>query len=254
MECKRIQELLSPYLDKNLTEKEIALVEEHLRACPRCPQELERLKRTVHLVSSLEEVEPPESFLSEIHRKLKAKSRRRRFFDKLFFPLPVKLPLEALAAVLIAVVIVSLNRPYPPGPAPREMAQRLPEGLEVEEGRKMVAEEADNYQIQVATENIPLGLLKAQKVIYLNEGNIINPSDEDMLAQINSIEIRRSQILFEMPPQNYDRVLDQLKEVGKITSIIPLEKMEKSEVRLKKKEDKPSLINVQLELTHPEKE
>lgn len=321
MECKRIKELLSPYLDKELTGKETALVEEHLRRCSRCPGELERLKRTVHLVSSLEEVEPPKDFLSEIHRKMRVESRLKRFLNKVFFPLPIKLPLEALAAVLIAAVIISLNRYYPSGPPPREMAKRLPAGLERQEmresavkGEKFVAgkegervagarrapDETDklfarkggwksipereenissglskldvseesmtvaghleqralpaNYQVQVSTKNIPLGLIKAQKVIYLNKGKIISPSDKDIVTQIASKEIRHSRILFEMPFRNYSQVLTQLKEVGKVTSIIPPKKAEKDKVRLKKSEEKSALIHVQLELTQSENE
>jgi hypothetical protein len=281
------------------------------------------------LVSALEEVAPPKNFLGAIHRRMKAESRLRRFLDKLFFPLPVKLPLEALAAVFIAMGIIYLN---PFAPPPREMVKRLPAGLKQEErwnrkvvtspvskevekslrkkrtqykekksfdysGRRKISADrkrartvtsealsstsavegnlkaaplgekavtagsysglralSADYKIRIATENIPLSLIEAQKVIYLNNGKIISPSDKEMVAQVASKDIKRSRILFELSSRNYSQVLTQLREVGKITAIIPPKRAEKGEIRRKKKEEKPAPISIRLELTQTGKE
>ena len=61
-----IQELLSAYLDGELTAEERALVEQALDASPELQQELESLRQTVALVKALPPVAAPRPFtLSE---------------------------------------------------------------------------------------------------------------------------------------------------------------------------------------------
>jgi predicted anti-sigma-YlaC factor YlaD len=46
-ECKRFCDQLSDYLDREVTEEECKLIEEHLDACPPCSLAYESLKTTV---------------------------------------------------------------------------------------------------------------------------------------------------------------------------------------------------------------
>ena len=46
-ECKRFCDQLSEYLDKEVTEDECKLIEEHLDVCPPCSMVYESLKTTV---------------------------------------------------------------------------------------------------------------------------------------------------------------------------------------------------------------
>ena len=61
-EHQRVKELLSAYLDGELSPKEADLVERHLRECAYCAQDLESLRQTVSLVRQLPVVSPPPSF------------------------------------------------------------------------------------------------------------------------------------------------------------------------------------------------
>ncbi len=61
-EHERVEELLSAYIDGELSVEEATLVEKHLRDCSACTQDLETLRQTVNLVRQLPAVSPPRSF------------------------------------------------------------------------------------------------------------------------------------------------------------------------------------------------
>ncbi len=61
-EHERVKELLSAYIDGELSMEEAALVEKHLRECSACTQDLETLRQTVNLVRQLPVISPPRSF------------------------------------------------------------------------------------------------------------------------------------------------------------------------------------------------
>ena len=61
-EHERVEELLSAYIDGELSIEEATLVEKHLRECLACTQDLEILRQTVNLVRQLPAVSPPRSF------------------------------------------------------------------------------------------------------------------------------------------------------------------------------------------------
>ena len=43
MRCRKVQRMLSVYIDSELTEEAAAVVSEHLSECPRCATEREKL-------------------------------------------------------------------------------------------------------------------------------------------------------------------------------------------------------------------
>jgi hypothetical protein len=61
-EHERVEELLSAYIDGELSIEEATLVEKHLRDCSACTQDLETLRQTVNLVRQLPAISPPRSF------------------------------------------------------------------------------------------------------------------------------------------------------------------------------------------------
>lgn len=72
MNCDGVSNLLSAYLDGELTPGELLRVEEHLRRCHACADEVDSLRQTVALVATLEEVEVPASFQMQLHQRLVA--------------------------------------------------------------------------------------------------------------------------------------------------------------------------------------
>jgi len=104
VKCDQCQELLSPYLDGALTETLRKELENHLRGCSFCREELEALRRTVELLHawSEEEMELPEGFEERLRSRLTEASRPwYRQLTKSWVSLSVA------AVILIAMVVSS---------------------------------------------------------------------------------------------------------------------------------------------------
>ena len=115
MECKGIGEKLCAYLEGVASPEERRLIEEHLNSCQECRTHLEDLKKVGELVKDLPEVEPPAWLTQKIMSRVRAEDERKRgILRKLFYPLHIKVPIEALATVFIAVIAVYVFRAVEP--------------------------------------------------------------------------------------------------------------------------------------------
>ena len=119
MQCEEIKIHLSAYLEDEVEPGERRAIEEHLPECARCQHELELLRRTVSALQSLKEIDVPAQLTASIQAGIEARETSwwRNITSRLFFPLHIKLPLEAMALVLVALGAVYLYRSTP------EMAQ-----------------------------------------------------------------------------------------------------------------------------------
>lgn len=107
MKCAEVRIKLSEYLDGELSAEERKVVESHLEGCDECRRELQELERAVGHVHSLEEVEPPPWFAQNVMQRVRAEAEPKKgLLRRLFHPLHVKLPAEALAVALVAVAAV----------------------------------------------------------------------------------------------------------------------------------------------------
>ncbi|MBE3581915.1 MAG: zf-HC2 domain-containing protein [Thermoanaerobacteraceae bacterium] len=71
MKCRQAKKLLSPYLDDELSAKEKAALEEHLRDCPACQAELGRLRKISEGLKGIyREVKPPPDFLDRVMARI----------------------------------------------------------------------------------------------------------------------------------------------------------------------------------------
>jgi len=115
MECKGIREKLCAYLEGVVPAEESRIIEEHLNSCPQCPNHLADLKKAGELVKDLVEVEPPAWLTQKIMSRVRAEGERKRgIWQKLFYPLHIKVPIQALATVFIAVIAVLVFRAVEP--------------------------------------------------------------------------------------------------------------------------------------------
>jgi len=60
--CRKIQGMLSEYIDNRLGSEDKSLVEHHLESCEACTSEMESLRMTVRLLHRVSEVSVPRSF------------------------------------------------------------------------------------------------------------------------------------------------------------------------------------------------
>src|SRR5512136_2295250 len=105
MTCKEIESLLPGMVDDVLPEAEKKRIEAHMASCASCRKALEDLRKTDERVKRLEEVEPPPWLKARVMARVREEAGQKEgLFRKLFYPLHIKIPIQALATVLITVV------------------------------------------------------------------------------------------------------------------------------------------------------
>ena len=99
-----IKKLLSAYCGDDLTPQDRLVVEEHLKSCSECRSERADLTKTLELLRSTPEVEPPlwmtARIMAHVHEQ---REQAPGWLKRLFYPLHIKLPLEGLAVLLVCV-------------------------------------------------------------------------------------------------------------------------------------------------------
>lgn len=106
MMCHEARESFSALLDEALTLEERALFDAHLGDCADCRRDLERFRKTVALLHAVERGRAPVGFVDRVLAAAYPDPWYRRLLRRLFVPLPVKLPLEVAALVLVAATAV----------------------------------------------------------------------------------------------------------------------------------------------------
>lgn len=103
--CTGIQQQLSAYIDGALTGEERRRIEEHVSSCGKCSATLADLRKTADLLRNLDEVEPPPWLTEKIIGQVREEAEKKRtLFQRLFYPLPIKVPVEAFATLLVVVL------------------------------------------------------------------------------------------------------------------------------------------------------
>ena len=113
MSCHDARELFSALLDEALGADERPALDAHLAGCAECRRELERFRGAVALVRGLEPARAPAGFVDRVLAAARPLPWWRRLARALVFPLPVKLPLEAAAIVLVGVIVGLVYRQAP---------------------------------------------------------------------------------------------------------------------------------------------
>src|SRR5262249_35663468 len=104
MNCAEFQKYLSDFLEKSLDNERAGAIEDHLAACSLCSEELAGLAECQKLVSCLPQVEPPAGFTHQVMARVREAAHPPSLWERLFLPFRIKIPLQATAVVLIAVL------------------------------------------------------------------------------------------------------------------------------------------------------
>jgi len=104
MNCAEVQKYLSDFLDKGLDDERVRAIEDHLATCSLCSEELAGLAECQRLVSGLPMVEPPLDFTSQVMARVREAAYPPSLWERLFLPFRIKIPLQATAVVLIALL------------------------------------------------------------------------------------------------------------------------------------------------------
>jgi len=102
MKCEHIEELLSPYLEDELSRKEKRAVEEHVKSCQSCSLLLSNLKEATESLVSLPELEVSQGLLNQLYS---IPGKKKRFSLGLDFLLrPSVQPVLAVIAIVLTLV------------------------------------------------------------------------------------------------------------------------------------------------------
>jgi len=70
MNCHKIKKLINPYIDQALETETAQQIEEHLKSCPACRQEYQRLKEIATSLNSFPQVSVPQNLTQTIMAKI----------------------------------------------------------------------------------------------------------------------------------------------------------------------------------------
>jgi hypothetical protein len=113
MECEKIRERFSSLLEGDLESSEEKIIRDHLASCSGCQKDFETFKKTMNWLHSVDEVEAPEGFLTEIYQKMedrKGKGYRQEWGHRL---MRLKLPAQAVAMVAIVFAVLYITKIIP---------------------------------------------------------------------------------------------------------------------------------------------
>jgi hypothetical protein len=177
MECSEVQKQLSAYIEKVLSPKQKALIDAHLKGCKQCKRALADLKKTIKYVQGLEEVEPPAWLAQKVMARVRSEAEAKRgIVQKFFYPFHIKLPLEAMALIFVAVGTIYVFKTMQPemrlAQAPIEQKESAPpkrapgkgEVHDVAEDKRTPAEPAEQFRDtdkKKTRARKPVGLAKA---------------------------------------------------------------------------------------------
>jgi hypothetical protein len=133
MDHNDIRHMLSEYIDDAVSPGDRAAIEEHLKTCEKCTNALKELRQTVAVIRSVEEIDPPAWMTQKIMAKVRTEAGSKSWFQRLFFPLAVKLPLEAIGALFIAVTAVFIYQNMQPSAKMKAPTQQAVEQAPAQE-------------------------------------------------------------------------------------------------------------------------
>ena len=122
MTCNEIENRLPAYREGLISPEESNSITGHLASCSRCSRALADLKKAEQLVHGLGEVEPPPFFEQRIMAQVREEAGQKQgILRRLFYPLHIKVPIQALATLLVAVLAFQVYQQGDP-----EMKQMAP--------------------------------------------------------------------------------------------------------------------------------
>lgn len=108
--CSAIKNLLPLYSEGILSDAEKRVVEEHLSGCSACQKELAYLQKAGQLVNNLSDVEEPPWFQQKIMARVREEAEKKSLARKWFYPLRIKIPVQIMATLVIAILAVYIYR------------------------------------------------------------------------------------------------------------------------------------------------
>ncbi len=169
MECERIEDLLSAFLDGDLSPAEKALVEGHLAACPDCTSLLGALRRAQKALAGFPEIEVSPGLRARLAAIPERKKKFSLTFD--FVLKPSLQPVFAAGAIFMTLLSFYLFSPEKKA-IDRTIDQKIHSGYSQVE--KLYSQAGSITDRLGDTANSILGSVKNWKIFGGNEDNAYN--------------------------------------------------------------------------------
>jgi len=145
MQCDKIKGQLSAYLEDALSSAEKGIIDDHLRSCAECRKSLADLEMTLSSIKGLNEIIPPPWLRQKVMTRVKAEAERKKrsLLQKLFYPLFIKLPLEAAGIFLLAITALYVFKSMEPelktviAPSEESVSEYAPKGKSLKPSPKI---------------------------------------------------------------------------------------------------------------------
>jgi len=131
MECQDIKNLLSDYIDGELSGDEATRVAGHLEACADCTETYEEMMRLVGFMREMDTVDEPADFAQSVRARMEGPPSTWARVRRLLSPPAVHLPLgAAVAAAVLLMVIYVPDRPEVGAPPSLTVDKKSAEGAD----------------------------------------------------------------------------------------------------------------------------
>ena len=108
MECKKVKEKLSAFMDNELKDNERLKIDQHLADCPFCLQEAKLLAQTWSALEVWEKMEVPHNFETRFWQRVREREEKKLSIQKLIRSI-VRIPVPAAAAIILVTGLILGN-------------------------------------------------------------------------------------------------------------------------------------------------
>jgi hypothetical protein len=126
MKYEQVLELLPDYVKGRLDDALAAKVRAEVQGSSSLQREYDSLKRYFGTLSGLEEIKAPGDFVNRVNAAINTRRGPAGLLSRLFFPLHVKLPLEAAGLVVSVLLVIMVFNPLTLKNAPPEALKQAP--------------------------------------------------------------------------------------------------------------------------------
>jgi len=227
MECEKIREKFSSLLEGELDPSEAKTLKEHLASCSACRKDFETFKRTMNWLHSVDEVEAPEGFLTEIYQKIEDQKKtggRQGWVRRLS---RMNLPVQAVAMVVIVFAVLYVTKMIPmETPREKDLGLARAPRSEIKTEAHLVQKEAkkENQEIallsksprteEMEQEKTPLTVGKESEKVAIHP-----PSEPEKIKKGVTLE-RRTSLAAKPTQEIVLRVSDQEKAVSQLQGLV----------------------------------
>ena len=188
MNCNKIRDLLSLYIDQMLDEDQVKEVDEHLSTCDSCRKELDEMKEILGLLNQAEMVPVPEAFNFRLKKALK--EEKQNMIDSGILEKPSKknqrLRMITSIAAVFAVGVISFGLYH-------DVLNLLPDKLngveqaEIQETEAMPEEQPSEYKLKSDELAKDDSVMMKSELNGLSQDEFVGNGAEEEYSSRNSI-------------------------------------------------------------------